>query len=76
MLGVVSSCCYAWRVAQVNGAVGKQAPAWETKMVAIFDCHKRRYDTRRLQVGLREEGHRAGRQALRAELRRHGRKVL
>ncbi|MDQ2769767.1 MAG: IS3 family transposase [Bacteroidota bacterium] len=45
-------------------------------MVAIFDHHKRRYDTRRLRVELRETGHRVGRQALRTGLRRHGRKAL
>ena len=76
VLGVVSSRYYAWRLAQANGAVRKQEPAWETKMVAVFDHHKRRYGTRRLQVELREEGHRVGRQALRAGLRRHGRKAL
>ena len=75
-LGVVSSRYYAWRVAQVNGAVDPPEPTWETKMVAVFDHHKRRYGTRRLQVELREEDHRVGRQALRAGLRHHGRKAL
>ena len=37
VLGVVSSRYYAWRLAQANGAVRKQEPAWETKMVTIFD---------------------------------------
>ena len=76
VLGVVSSRYYAWRLAQTTGAVGKPVPAWETKMVTIFDDHKRRYGTRRLQVELREKGHRVGRQALRTGLRRHGRKTL
>ena len=76
VLGVVSSRYYAWRLAQTTGAVGKPEPAWETKMVTLFDDHKRRYGTRRLQVELREEGHRVGRQALRTGLRRHGRKAL
>ena len=54
------------------GAVGKLAPAWGAKIVAVFDHHKRRYGTRRLQIELREEG----RQALRTGLRRHGREAL
>ena len=41
-------------------------------MVAVFDDHKRRYGTRRLQVELRE----LGRQALRTGLRHHGCKAL
>ena len=46
-------------------------------MLAVFDRQKRRYGTRRLQVELREKGHRVvGRQALRTGLRRHGRKAL
>ena len=45
-------------------------------MMAVFDHHKRRYGTRRLQVELREPGHREGRQALRTGLRRHGRTAL
>ena len=76
VLGVVPSRYYAWRLAQVNGMVGKQEPAWETEMVAVFDHHKRRYGTRRLQAELRETGHRVGRQALRTGLRRHGREAL
>ena len=76
VLGVVPSRYYAWWLAQVRGAVGKQEPAWETEMVAVFDHHKRRYGTRRLQVALRGKGHRVGRQALRTGLRRHGRQSL
>lgn len=34
--------------------------------------HKRRYGTRRLQVALREKGHRVGRQRLRTAMRRRG----
>jgi len=75
VLGVVPSRYYAWRLAQVSGAVGQQEPAWETEMVAVFDYHKRRYGTPRLQVELREKGHRVGRQALRTALRRHERKA-
>jgi len=45
-------------------------------MVEVFDDNKRRCGTRRLQVELRERGHRVGRQALRTGLRRHGRKAL
>ena len=51
-------------------------PAWETEMAAVFDDHKRRYGTRRLQVELRERGHRVSRQALRTGLRRRGRQAL
>ena len=76
VLGVVPSRYYAWRQHPVGGAVGTTEPAWETDMVAVFDHHKRRYGTRRLQVELREKGHRVGRQALRTGLRRHGRKAL
>ena len=76
VLGVVPSRYYAWRVAQAAGAAGTSEPAWETDMVAVFDRHKRRYGTRRLQVELRETGHRVGRQALRTGLRRHGRRAL
>ena len=45
-------------------------------MVDVFDDHHRCYSSRRLQVELRESGHRVGRQALRPALRRHGRKAL
>ena len=76
VLGVVPSRCYAWRLEQVSGAVGKPASAWETEMVTVFDYYKRRYGTRRFQVEVRELGHRVGRQALRTGMRRHGRKAL
>ena len=61
VLEVVPSRYYAWRVAQAAGAAGTTEPAWETDMAAVFDRHKCRYGTRRLQVGLREKGHRVGR---------------
>ena len=76
VLGVVPSRYYTWRHTQGNRPVGPPEPAWETEMVAIFDYHKRRYGTRRLQAELRETGHRVGRQALRTGLRRHERKAL
>ena len=72
VLHVVPSRYYAW----CQRAVTKAEPAWETAMVDVFDDHHRRYGTRRLQVELRELGHRVGRQALRTALRRHGRKTL
>ncbi|WP_071891040.1 IS3 family transposase [Hymenobacter sp. PAMC 26628] len=72
VLHVVPSRYYAW----CQRAVPKTEPAWETVMVDVFDDHQRRYGTRRLQVELRELGHRVGRQALRTALRRHGRKAL
>ncbi len=76
VLGVVPSRYYAWRHTQAAGAVGTAEPAWETEMVTVFEEHQRRYGTRRLQVELRERGHRVGRQALRTALRRHGVKAL
>ena len=76
VLNVVPSRYYAWRHRQAAGAEGTREPAWETEMLAVFDHHKRRYGTRRLQVELREKGHRVGRQALRTGLRRHGRRAL
>lgn len=45
-------------------------------MVDVFDDHQRCYGTRRFQAGLCVLGHRVGRQALRAALRRYARKVL
>ena len=45
-------------------------------MVAVFDEHKRRYGTRRLQVELRKLDNQVGWQALRTGLRRYGRKYL
>ncbi len=38
----------------------------------MFEWHKRRYGTRRLQVALRQKGHQVGRQRLRAAMRRRG----
>ena len=63
---------YAWQQCPATGAVERAEPAWETAFVTVFDHHKRRYGTRRLQVELPE----LGRQALRTELRRHGRRAL
>lgn len=72
VMAVVPSRYYAWcQRAEITAE-----PAWETAMVDVFDDHQRRYGTRRLQVELRELGHRVGRQALRTALRRHGRKAL
>ena len=61
VLGVAPSRYYAWRHASAAGAVGTTQPAWETEMLAVFDHHKRRHGPRRLQVELREKGHRVGR---------------
>ena len=63
MLDVVPSRYYAKRHTRAAGAVGPREPAWETEMLAVFDHHKRRYGTRRLQVELWEKGCRMGRQA-------------
>ena len=56
--------------------MGTREPAWETKILAVFDHHKYRYGTRRLPVELRGNGHQMGRQALRTGPRRHGRRTL
>lgn len=72
VLDVVPSRSYAWRHRQAEGA---SEPTWETEMLAVFDHHERRYGTRRLQVELREKGHRVGRQAWRTSLRRHHRRA-
>ena len=76
VLDVVPSRYYVWRHTQAAGAVGTSEPAWETEMLTVFDHHKRRFGTRRLQVELQEKGCRVGRQALRTGLRRHGRRAL
>ena len=54
----------------------QQTPAWETALVKAFGVHQRRYGTRRLQVALREKGHRVGRQRLRTAMRRRGLRAL
>ena len=54
----------------LHGVVEPQASAWETALVKAFRNPKRRYDTRRLQVILRQNGHRVGRQHLYAAMRR------
>ena len=69
---MLPSSYYAWQQCPATGAVERAEPAWETAFVTVFDHQKRRYGTRRLQVELPE----LGRQALRTELRRHGRRAL
>ncbi len=71
VLGVPASGFYAWQQGQQR-AVGSEPPAWETALVQVFGVHKRRYGTRRLQVALRQKGHRVGRQRLRTAMRRRG----
>jgi putative transposase len=53
VLNVVHSRYYVW----CQRLETKAAPAWETVIVDVFDNHHRRYDTRWLQVELRELGH-------------------
>jgi len=65
-----------WRQTQAPEVGTSAPPSWEKDLLAVFDHHQRRYGTRRLQVELREKGHRVGRQALRTALRRHGRRAL
>jgi len=71
VLDVPASGFYAWQQGQQR-AVEPQTPAWETALVKVFGVHKRRYGTRRLQVALRQKGHRVGRQRLRTAMRRRG----
>lgn len=71
VLDVPASGFYAWQQGQQR-AVEPQTPAWETALVKVFGVHKRRYGTRRLQVALRQKGHRVGRQRLRTARRRRG----
>ncbi len=71
VLAVPASGYYAWEKGQ-RRAVGNETPAWETALVQVFERHKRRYGTRRLQVALRQKGHHIGRQRLRTALRRRG----
>ena len=75
VLGVPASGYYAWQTGQQR-AVDQQTPAWETALVKTFGVHQRRYGTRRLQVALRENGHRVGRQRLRTAMRRRGLRAL
>ena len=75
VLGVPASGFYAWQQGRQR-AVGSASPAWETALVKIFGVHKRRYGTRRLQVVLRQKGHRVGRQRLRTAMRRRGLRAL
>ncbi len=72
VLAVPASGYYAWETSQQQRAVGNETPAWETALVKVFGVHKRRYGTRRLQVALRQKGHRVGRQRLRTAMRRRG----
>ena len=75
VLGVSATGHYAWQTGQQR-AVDQQTPAWETALVKAFGVHQRRYGTRRLQVALREKGHRVGRQRLRTAMRHRGLRAL
>ena len=72
VLGVPASGFYAWQADQQRAVGRPKTPAWETALVKVFGVHQRRYGTRRLQVALREKGHRVGRQRLRTAMRRRG----
>ena len=72
VLGVPASGFYAWQADQQQAVGRPKTPAWETALVKVFGVHKRRCGTRRLQVALRQEGHRVGRQRLRTAMRRRG----
>ena len=75
VLQVVPSRYYAWRKVTNEPALPVE-PAWETEMVAVFGEHKRCYGTRRLRAELQAQGHRVGRQRLRAAMRRHGLRAI
>ena len=75
VLDVPSSGFYAWQQSQQE-AVGQARPAWETVLVKAFRYHQRRYVTRRLQVVLRQNGHRVSRQCLRAAMQQRGLQAL
>ena len=72
MPGVPASRFYAWQADQQRAGEEREPPAWETALVQVCGVPKRRYGTRRLQVALREKGHRVGRQRRRTALRRRG----
>ena len=72
VLGVPASGFYAWQADEQRAVGCPKTPAWETALVKVFGVHKRRYGTRRLQVALREKGHRVSRQRLRTAMRRWG----
>lgn len=71
LVQVPASGYYAWQQTQQQAATQPE-PAWETALIKGFGVHKRCYGTRRLQVALRQKGHRVGRQRLRAAMRRRG----
>ena len=75
VLGVPTSGYYAWQTGQQR-AMDPQTPAWETALVKTFGVHQRRYGIRRLQVALRQNGHRVGHQRLRTAMRRRGLRAL
>ena len=75
VLGVPANGFYAWQQGQQR-AVGRESPAWEEALVKVFGHPKRGYGTCRLQVALREKGHRVGRQRLCTAMRRRGLHVL
>ena len=59
VLGMPPNGYYAWQAGQ-QPVVGPSTPMWETALVKAFRYPKRRYGTRRLQVVLRQNGHRVG----------------
>ena len=70
-LNVSPARYYAWRTRQQPTPVRPAAPDWEQALKDTFGQHKRCYGTRRLRVELQAQGHRVGRQRLRAAMRRH-----
>ena len=69
VLRVPAGGYYAWQTGQQRVA-DQQTPARETALVKAFGVHQRRYGTHWLQVALRQNGHRVGRQRLRTAMRR------
>ncbi len=70
-LSVSPARYYAWRTRQQPKPARPVAPDWEQALKDTFGQHKRCYGTRRLRVELQAQGHRVGRQRLRAAMRRH-----
>lgn len=75
-LDVLAARYYAWRKQQRPVSAQPAAADWEAALQDAFGQHKRCYGTRRLRVELQAQGHRVGRQRLRAAMRRHGLRAI
>ncbi len=75
-LDVSAARYYTWRKQQQVSPAQPAVVDWEVALKDAFGQHKRCYGTRRLRVELQAQGHRVGRQRLRAAMRRHGLRAL